>query len=313
MDALLAAYRVGARVAWREMSTTTVEGGLPAATVAEFAELMFAYIDELSAASVAGHADELASVGRARRRNLERLTHFLLAGAEEEILRGRAEQADWPLPQTLTAVLLPRSQVRAALARLDPQTLDSAEELPGLDPAQELAVLLVPEMHAARRAHLLRTLTGLRAVVGPARPWHRAADSHHRAVRGLLLDPTHSDPDREPAGEGRAGPGSGREGARTGREEPVDTDRHLAELLLGTDPEILADLRAQVLAPLAELPPVTAFRLAETLRAWLLRQGRREQVAADLIVHPQTVRYTGWVSSGSCTGTGSTTPDGCWT
>jgi DNA-binding PucR family transcriptional regulator len=27
------------------------------------------------------------------------------------------------------------------------------------------------------------------------------------------------------------------------------------------------------------------------LRAWLLHQRRREEVAADLVVHPQTVRY----------------------
>src|SRR5207237_288891 len=74
MDALLAAYRIGARVAWREVSTTTVQAGLAAGTVAEFAELMFAYIDELSAASVAGHSDELVSAGRVRRRYLERLT-----------------------------------------------------------------------------------------------------------------------------------------------------------------------------------------------------------------------------------------------
>ena len=35
----------------------------------------------------------------------------------------------------------------------------------------------------------------------------------------------------------------------------------------------------------------TAERLAETLRSWLLHQGRRDDVAADLFVHPQTVRY----------------------
>jgi DNA-binding PucR family transcriptional regulator len=35
----------------------------------------------------------------------------------------------------------------------------------------------------------------------------------------------------------------------------------------------------------------TADRLAETLRSWLLHHGRREEVAADLVVHPQTVRY----------------------
>ena len=63
MDALLAAYRVGARVSWREMSATAVDGGLPAPTVAQFAELVFAYIDQLSAVSVAGHTDELATTG----------------------------------------------------------------------------------------------------------------------------------------------------------------------------------------------------------------------------------------------------------
>ncbi|HQR28281.1 MAG TPA: PucR family transcriptional regulator, partial [Nocardioides sp.] len=49
-DALLAAYRVGARVSWRELSATAVASGVSAATLAAFAELVFAYIDELSAA-----------------------------------------------------------------------------------------------------------------------------------------------------------------------------------------------------------------------------------------------------------------------
>jgi hypothetical protein len=46
MNALLSAYRVGARVAWREMSATGVESGLAAPTMARFAELVFAYIDD---------------------------------------------------------------------------------------------------------------------------------------------------------------------------------------------------------------------------------------------------------------------------
>ena len=31
--------------------------------------------------------------------------------------------------------------------------------------------------------------------------------------------------------------------------------------------------------------------LEETLRAWVRHQGRREDMAAELFVHPQTVRY----------------------
>jgi DNA-binding PucR family transcriptional regulator len=46
-----------------------------------------------------------------------------------------------------------------------------------------------------------------------------------------------------------------------------------------------------VLAPLADLGAGARAKLTETLRCWLLHQGRREQVAAELFVHPRTVRY----------------------
>jgi len=46
-----------------------------------------------------------------------------------------------------------------------------------------------------------------------------------------------------------------------------------------------------VLAPLDGMRASTREKLEETLRAWLLHQGRREDVAASLFVHPQTVRY----------------------
>jgi DNA-binding PucR family transcriptional regulator len=72
---------------------------------------------------------------------------------------------------------------------------------------------------------------------------------------------------------------------------PVDTEAHLADLVLNADPQARADLRLQVLAPLEGLRPASAAKLKETLRAWLLHHGRREDVAAELFVHPQTVRY----------------------
>ncbi|KPI14827.1 putative transcriptional regulator, PucR family, partial [Actinobacteria bacterium OK006] len=70
-----------------------------------------------------------------------------------------------------------------------------------------------------------------------------------------------------------------------------DTEDHLPELVLSADVDAFADLRARALAPLRTLPVATAQRLEETLRAWLLHQGRRDEVAAALFVHPQTVRY----------------------
>ena len=67
--------------------------------------------------------------------------------------------------------------------------------------------------------------------------------------------------------------------------------RDRPELVLHGDPVALADLREAALAPFAEVGEGAAERLAETLRAWLLLQGRRELVAESLHVHPQTVRY----------------------
>ena len=110
-------------------------------------------------------------------------------------------------------------------------------------------------------------LAGRHAVVGPPAPVDR---------RALVLRP------------GRAHAWAGRP-TRSGA--PVDTEQHLADLVLTADPDALADLRARVLAPLAELAPGTRDRLAETLLSWLLHQGRRDAVAAELHVHAQTVRY----------------------
>src|SRR3954447_19159930 len=58
MEALLAAYRVGARVAWRRASAVGRASGFDAETLSLLAEAVFAYIDELSARSAQGFAEE---------------------------------------------------------------------------------------------------------------------------------------------------------------------------------------------------------------------------------------------------------------
>jgi hypothetical protein len=239
------------------MSTTAVHNGLDAETLVSFAELVFAYIDELSAASVAGHTDELATTGRVRQRLLERIAHHLLSGSPPETVLQAAERAEWKPPTTLTAVIVPESQVRPVLSALSSRTLQAAEA-PGLDDA---ALLLVPDAHGRRRAAVLAAIADRDAIAGPPRPWLRVATSYQRALRARALD---------------LGP---------------DTEARLTELVLTADPDALADLREQALEPLQDLRPASADKLAETLRAWLLHQGRRDAVAETLFVHPQTVRY----------------------
>jgi hypothetical protein len=256
---------VGARVAWRELAETAVDAGVPADMLADFAELVFAYIDELSAASVAGHADELETSGRVRQGYLDRLAFGILRADPADALVAAAERADWTPPKTLTAVILPSAQVRPVQGLLDLRTLSSVGEPASLPDG--LGVLLVPDVGGRARTRLMRTLTGRAAVAGPPRPWLTASTSYARALRALDLRSDISE------------------------DATYDTEQHLADLVLAADREAVADLRAQVLAPLADLRPATQQKLAETLRTWLLHQGRREDVAAALFVHPQTVRY----------------------
>ena len=258
VDALLSAYRIGARVSWREMSSTAVRHGIDSRTLGRFAELVFAYIDELSASSVAGHNDELATTGRVRERLLERLVETLLDGSPAEV-EAAVAKADWTEPETLTAVVLPESQVRAVLNVVPGETLRASDSL--LTGADGLVLLLVPDVHSRGRSQVIRALEGRGAVAGPARPWRDVRASYVRAerVRALGLGP--------------------------------DSEEHLTELVLTADAASLADLRARVLAPLDGLRTSSADKLSETLRSWLLHHGRREAVAAELFVHPQTVRY----------------------
>lgn len=267
MDVLLAAYLVGARVAWREWSRVAIAAQLPPEWLVQFAELNFAYIDELSAASVSGYAAELATRDRALQRNLDRFTRRLLDGGPAEALEADAERAGWRPPATLSAVLLPAIRARGIRALVDARSLQLTDDLPRVGDDEELELLLVPAIGAEERTRLRRALRGRGAILGPERPWIDVGLSYARAlqVRGLGLEPS--------------------------TEDAIDADDHLVDLVIASDAEALGDLRSRVLAPLASLRPASAEKLTDTLRAWLLHQGRREDIAAALFIHPQTVRY----------------------
>jgi hypothetical protein len=264
-NALLAAYRIGARISWRELSSTAVAQGTPAEVLVKFAELVFAFIDELSAASVAGHTDELASSGRLQQQRRERLGRALITGVARETLDDLAEQAAWAVPKTLTAVVVPASRVHDALVQLDPRTLDVPGDVAEVAVAEPVHVLLVPDA-VKTRGRLLEIVASRGASVGPARPWSDVAESLSLALRARDL-------------LGAAG------------DATLDANDHLDALVVGADLGALRDLRERALAPLSGLTPASAERLTETLQAWLLHLGRRGEIAEALHIHAQTVRY----------------------
>jgi PucR C-terminal helix-turn-helix domain len=261
----LAAYRIGVREIWREWSALAVRDGVGSDEVSVFAETSFAYLDRISAAGVAGHADELARLGLARERHRERLVRALLRDGSADDLRRAADEASWTPSQTLTAVALPnRHHDRGGLVTTDPQTLevrDDAVELPS-----GMRMFLVSNVGGKARTAFLESIAGTGAVVGPARPWMQVRSSIQRVLRATDF---HSAPSTT----------------------VIDTDEFLVELVTRADAAALADLRARALAPLAGLPAAPAARLTDTLRSWLLHHGRRDEIAAELFVSPSTVRY----------------------
>ena len=130
--------------------------------------------------------------------------------------------------------------------------------------------MLVPDAGAPSRTRRLTSAArGRPAAVGPAVPLALAGQSVRRATATHAL-----------LAAGRLGD---REFARA--------EEHLPALVIAADPALGAELAQQRLAPLQGLADGPRARLTETLRAWLDRPGQVQAVAADLGVHPQTVRY----------------------
>ena len=265
-DVLLSAYRIGARAAWREWSKVAIGAEIPIEFFARFAEMIFAYIDQLSASSVAGYSHELEASQRSRSRRFEELARRILAGGPAETLQAEAERVGWDAPEAVSAVILANARAQGIRNLVDSRSLIVPGNLPGLED-EDLMLLIVPTVRTGERERIKDQLAGRGAVIGPSREWRRAGQSYARAVKVLNLN--------------RGGH----------RDDPADTDDFLVELVVGADPEALEDLRREVLSPLEELRPSTAEKLRPTLEAWLLHQGRRDGIAAALHVHPQTVRY----------------------
>jgi hypothetical protein len=66
----------------------------------------------------------------------------------------------------------------------------------------------------------------------------------------------------------------------------LDTDAHLAELVLGADAEALQDLRRQMLAPMAALSAATADRHAQTVR---YRMAQLRELYGGRLNDPRTI------------------------
>jgi hypothetical protein len=268
LEPLQAALRLGARVGWRRLGGVAAAQGLDTLALGRAGEAIFVYLDELAAASAQGYLDARTEFAGEQERRRRRLLDLILADppAPAEAVAEVARTADWAVPTRIALVALgEQRQPGADLA---------APVFPGdvlIDWSRREPCLLIPDPDCGGRiAAVTRALTGWAAAMGPVEPLDRATASLHWARRAL---------------------GLAERGIIDGCRDLVRCDEHLATLLMFADEELAAALRAARLAPLQRLRPAQRDRLAETLLIWLQHGCNANEVALQVHVHPQTVRY----------------------
>lgn len=264
LDSLQAAYRLGARVAWRRIAEAGRRADLDPEPLTLLADAIFAYIDELSADSVEGYAEAQAAVEDLRRRRRQELAILLLRDPPAAMvdLAAVAQSAGWRLPETLAAVACEDDDLGAVAARLPTDALVTVVEATG-------CILLPDPEGPGRLEQLRRAATRATIALGPPAGPAEAARSWGLA-KALLVA-------RTTGAVGGAG--------------LLRTEDHLVDLLLAANPQLTSLLAARRLAPLAGLTPKAAERMRQTALAYVRHHGNAVAMAAELDVHPQTARY----------------------
>lgn len=265
LDDLQAAYRVGTRVAWQGIMRLGQRHRLSSMAMGRLGEMLFGYADELAKVSFQGYREAQAEMEDAREGLRRRLLQLVLErpAVPVEVITDAAQAVGWSLPDTVVAVAVePHAHVsRTPVASWGPDVLGNLE-LPHPH-------LLLPAPVDQDRLHRIGSDLGARMVLGPPTPLDKAANSLRWAraaerlvARGVL-----------PAA-------------------PITRcAEHLTTLWLLSDEDLVDQLARQQLAPLSAFSEATRLRLAETLLSWLGHGGKIPKIAAELVVHPQTVRY----------------------
>jgi hypothetical protein len=267
LDALQAAYRIGARVAWRRIMRVGTRNGLSSAVMSQLADAIFAFMDRLASVALDGYLEAKALSAGAMHTWRRRLLGLILETpqAPARAIAELAQLVGWTVPDLVAPVAvqpLPGTGHNQRHPVLDGDVL---AELDGVEPH-----LLVPGPAIAGRLKAIRTaLPECRLSVGPSVPLRLAADSLRWARKALLL----AEDDVIKAGQ------------------VVSCDDHLSTVLVHSDERLFHQLEHRLLAPLKEMTPKQQDRTIETLRAWLDTQGSVLDMAAKLKVHPQTIRY----------------------
>lgn len=267
LDRLLAAYRLGARVAWRRLMDVGKRAQLSSAVMSELADAMLGFMDELASVAFDGYLEAKSSMPEAVETWRRQLLALIMErpSAPPAAIAELAQLIGWMVPGEACAVAVEPRQGAARHVRPDQLDHDVLAELDDAAPH----LLISGPMTDARLAALQWALPGRRLAVGPCVALESAAESLRlaRAAFALAADGT------------------------IPKQRVTWAERHLSTLLLHADDTLLTRLRQRWFAKLDGLTPKQRERVTTTLRAWLDSQGAVPEIAEQLGVHTQTVRY----------------------
>lgn len=267
LDDLQAAYRIGARVAWRRVMRVGKRTGLSSAVMSQLADAVFAYMDKLASVALDGYLEAKATSAGALETWRRRLLDMILQTppAPPAAIAELAQLIGWAVPETASPIAVHPLSGTGHNQRKPMLDGDVLADLDGIEPR-----LLVPgEVTDGRLAAIRAALPQCRLAVGPCVRLDSAAYALRWARKALSLAQQGVLPDRQ----------------------VIRCEHYLATVLVHSDDRLLVTLRDRLLTPLRALTVKQRDRMLETLRAWLDVQGSVPDMAALLDVHPQTVRY----------------------
>jgi hypothetical protein len=264
LDSLQAAYRVGARVAWRRLARVGREAEVDSEVLSLLAEAIFAYIDELSADSVEGYAAAQSEDEDLRRRRRSELVVLLMRepSAEAGDVRAAAQAAGWRVPRKLAALACGQDDLAPIARRLPADALSTSFD--------ELGCVLIPDPTGPGRGEEIERATGTReAALGPVTSLELARESWRLAKAGMRAIESNA----------------------VAVDGLLRSEDRLADLLLLEGRALATRIASRRLAPFEPLTANARERMQETALAFVRRRGNSVEMAADLHVHPQTARY----------------------
>ncbi|MEN3285233.1 MAG: hypothetical protein V7607_6373, partial [Solirubrobacteraceae bacterium] len=189
LDALLSAYRIGARLAWERFLAAGEAAGHEPRTLYRLASAIFDYIDGISAESVEGFTEERAAAEGERQRRRRALARLLARDdVSPEEVHDLARLAAWSRPEVVAALVVgdasgEEPDADRLASRMGGDVIAAAEGT--------LAIAWVPDPQApGRRAQLESGLDDVPAALGPAVALGRAPLSlaRARAAHALVHD-----------------------------------------------------------------------------------------------------------------------------